>query len=76
MSLTGFFIALFLPVNGEQIPRGQCAGIAPDHGHLGAADQLVSLGLHLERGDLESGDVVAMCGPSIGMHWCCTLIQV
>lgn len=52
------------------------ADIAPEHGHMGAADDLVPLGLHLERGDLAAGDVVAMCGPSTGMHWCCTLIQV
>jgi 3-oxoacyl-[acyl-carrier-protein] synthase-3 len=52
------------------------ARFAPQHSHMGAADQLISLGLHLERGDLRSGEVVALCGISTGMHWCCTLIQV
>jgi 3-oxoacyl-[acyl-carrier-protein] synthase-3 len=52
------------------------AALAPRHGHMGAADQLVSLGEHLERGDLRSGDVVALCGMSTGMHWCATVIQI
>jgi 3-oxoacyl-[acyl-carrier-protein] synthase III len=50
------------------------AGIAPDHGHMGAADQLVSLGLQLRRGEVAPGDVVAICGISTG-RWCATLIQ-
>jgi 3-oxoacyl-[acyl-carrier-protein] synthase-3 len=57
-------------------PERTNAGLAPDHGHMGAADQLVSLALHLDRGDLHPGDVVALCGISTGMHWCCTLLQI
>jgi 3-oxoacyl-[acyl-carrier-protein] synthase-3 len=57
-------------------PERTNAVLAPDHGHMGCADQLASLGLHLERGDLASGDIVALCGISTGMHWCCTLIEV
>ncbi|GGK76251.1 3-oxoacyl-[acyl-carrier-protein] synthase III C-terminal domain-containing protein [Streptomyces flaveus] len=51
------------------------AGLAPDHGHMGAADQLVSLGLQLERGELAAGEVVALCGISTG-RWSATLIQI
>lgn len=50
--------------------------IAMAHGHMGAADQLVSLGEHLARGELESGDLVALSGISSGMRWYCTLIQI
>jgi 3-oxoacyl-[acyl-carrier-protein] synthase-3 len=57
-------------------PEHTNAPLAPEHGHMGAADQLVSLALHIERGDVTSGDIVALCGISSGMHWCCTLIQV
>jgi len=57
-------------------PERSNAALAPVHGHMGAADQLVSLGHHLERGDLCSGDLVALCGMSIGMHWCATVIQI
>jgi 3-oxoacyl-[acyl-carrier-protein] synthase III len=46
------------------------------HGHMGAADQLVCLGRYVERGELQPGDVVAMCGISIGMRWYCTLVRV
>ena len=46
------------------------------HGHMGAADQLVALGEHLDRGELEPGDVVALCGISIGMRWYCSLIRI
>ncbi|NHV28550.1 3-oxoacyl-ACP synthase III family protein [Burkholderia sp. D-99] len=44
-------------------------------GHMGAADHLVSLGQHVERGEIRDGDIVAMCGMSTGMHWCCTLLR-
>jgi 3-oxoacyl-[acyl-carrier-protein] synthase-3 len=46
------------------------------HGHMGAADQLVALSEYLERGEVSSGDLVALCGIAIGMRWYCTLIQV
>ena len=36
----------------------------------------ISLGELLQRGDLKSGDVVALSGISIGMRWYCTLIEV
>lgn len=52
------------------------AEFARDHGHMGAADQLVSLALHHERGDLIPGDLVALCGISTGMRWCATLVRV
>lgn len=52
------------------------AELSGGHGHMGAADQLVSLGQHLERGDLSPGDIVALCGMSIGMRWCCTLVRI
>lgn len=52
------------------------AEIAAAHGHMGAADQLVCLGQHLERGELKSGDLVALSGISSGMRWYCTLIQI
>ncbi|MEV8309816.1 3-oxoacyl-[acyl-carrier-protein] synthase III C-terminal domain-containing protein [Streptomyces flavidovirens] len=51
------------------------ASLAPDHGHMGAADQLVSLGLQLERGEVMPGDVVVLCGISTG-RWCATLIEI
>lgn len=50
------------------------AGFAAQHGHMGAADQMVSLGQHVQRGDLRVGEIVALCGMSIGMHWCATLL--
>lgn len=46
------------------------------HGHMGAADQLAALGHHVEHGEVQPGDVVAMCGISIGMRWYCSLIRV
>jgi 3-oxoacyl-[acyl-carrier-protein] synthase-3 len=52
------------------------AQLSVEHGHMGAADQLVSLGQHLERGDIADGDLVALCGISIGMRWYCTLVRV
>jgi 3-oxoacyl-[acyl-carrier-protein] synthase III len=57
-------------------PERSNAPLAPAHGHMGAADQLTSLGLQLEQGVLKPGDIVALCGMSTGMHWCATLIQV
>lgn len=51
------------------------AKLAPDHGHMGAADQLVSLGLQLESGEITSGDLVVLCGISVG-RWGATLIRI
>ncbi|MDT6985771.1 3-oxoacyl-ACP synthase III family protein [Streptomyces lusitanus] len=51
------------------------AELAPDHGHMGAADQLLSLGLQLERGEVRSGDVVVLCGISAG-RWGATIFQI
>ncbi|RSS80760.1 3-oxoacyl-[acyl-carrier-protein] synthase III C-terminal domain-containing protein [Streptomyces sp. WAC06614] len=51
------------------------ADIALDHGHMGGADQLISLGLQIERGELAPGDLVALCGISTG-RWAATLIRV
>ncbi|MFF4170102.1 3-oxoacyl-ACP synthase III family protein [Streptomyces sp. NPDC001744] len=56
-------------------PERTNAALAPDHGHMGGADQLISLGLQLERGELAPGDLVALCGISTG-RWCATLIRV
>jgi 3-oxoacyl-[acyl-carrier-protein] synthase-3 len=50
--------------------------LARSHSHMGASDHLVALGQHLERGELNDGDLVALTGISIGMRWYCTLIQV
>jgi 3-oxoacyl-[acyl-carrier-protein] synthase-3 len=52
------------------------ADLAVEHGHMGSADQLVSLGELVERGELHPGDLVALCGISIGMRWYCTLVEV
>ncbi len=57
-------------------PEHTNVSIAVRHGHMGAADQLTSLGEHLSRGDLAKGDVVALTGISIGMRWYCTLVRV
>ncbi|MFG3101362.1 3-oxoacyl-[acyl-carrier-protein] synthase III C-terminal domain-containing protein [Streptomyces sp. NPDC048182] len=51
------------------------ARFAREHGHMGAADQLVSLALHHERGDLTPGSLIALCGISTGMRWCATLLR-
>ncbi|WP_019855915.1 3-oxoacyl-ACP synthase III family protein [Actinopolyspora mortivallis] len=51
------------------------AELAPDHGHMGAADQLVSFGQLLERGELSSGDIVVLCGISTE-RWSATLLRV
>ncbi|MEV6907365.1 3-oxoacyl-[acyl-carrier-protein] synthase III C-terminal domain-containing protein [Amycolatopsis sp. NPDC051071] len=50
--------------------------LAIEHGHMGAADQLIALGAHLDDGGLNSGDLVALAGISIGMRWYCTLFRV
>jgi 3-oxoacyl-[acyl-carrier-protein] synthase-3 len=45
-------------------------------GHIGGADPLVCLNVYRSRGDLQSGEIVALAGMSSGMHWFCTLLQV
>jgi 3-oxoacyl-[acyl-carrier-protein] synthase III len=62
--------ALGIPVEHTNVE------LAAVHGHMGAADQLVSLGEHLQRGELRKGDLVALCGIAIGMRWYCTLIRI
>jgi 3-oxoacyl-[acyl-carrier-protein] synthase-3 len=52
------------------------ADLARALGHLGAADQLADLALHLEAGDLAEGDTVALTGLSSGLHWFCALIRI
>lgn len=52
------------------------AELAAGIGHCGGADQLICLQMHRERGELHSGDVVALAGLATGMHWFCTLLQV
>ncbi|MEU9075085.1 3-oxoacyl-[acyl-carrier-protein] synthase III C-terminal domain-containing protein [Kitasatospora sp. NPDC048538] len=49
---------------------------ALDHGHIGCADQLVTLRRLLAAGELATGDLVALTSTSSGMHWVCTLLQV
>ncbi|GAA2463854.1 3-oxoacyl-[acyl-carrier-protein] synthase III C-terminal domain-containing protein [Winogradskya humida] len=59
------------------LPAGRTnAAISPAHSHMGAADQLTSLGEQLSRGELHDDDVVALTGTSIGMRWYCTLVRV
>lgn len=52
------------------------AAVAARHGHMGAADQLISLGLLLDAGEIKPGDVVALSGTSIGMRWYCGLVRI
>jgi 3-oxoacyl-[acyl-carrier-protein] synthase III len=49
---------------------------ALDHGHLGCADQLLTLPRLLAAGELAAGDLVALTSTSSGMHWICTLLRV
>ncbi|MFC7303464.1 3-oxoacyl-[acyl-carrier-protein] synthase III C-terminal domain-containing protein [Streptomyces monticola] len=51
------------------------AAVAPGHGHMGAADQLVALEQQLASGVLRQGDVVALCGISTD-RWSATLLRV
>ncbi|WP_315093410.1 3-oxoacyl-[acyl-carrier-protein] synthase III C-terminal domain-containing protein [uncultured Cellulomonas sp.] len=44
-------------------------------GHVGAADQLLSLADALNRGRVSPGDRVALVGVGRGMHWACTLLE-
>jgi 3-oxoacyl-[acyl-carrier-protein] synthase-3 len=57
-------------------PERTNAVLSRSHGHMGAADQIVALGQRLERGELAAGDVVALCGISIGMRWYCSLVRI
>jgi 3-oxoacyl-[acyl-carrier-protein] synthase-3 len=50
------------------------AALAPDHGHMGAADQLVSFGQQVERGEVEPGELVVLCGISTD-RWSATLLR-
>ena len=50
--------------------------LALEHAHLGCADQLFALERHLEAGELEPGDLVALTGTASGMHWVCTVLEV
>ena len=52
------------------------AGLSAVHGHMGAVDQLATLGLRWDRGDLSPGDLAALTGTSIGMRWYCSLIRI
>lgn len=52
------------------------AELAARLGHCGGADQLICLREHLNQGDLQAGDVVALVGIASGMHWFCTLLAI
>ncbi|MEY9950487.1 3-oxoacyl-[acyl-carrier-protein] synthase III C-terminal domain-containing protein [Kitasatospora sp. GAS1066B] len=52
------------------------AEVAAQHGHMGAADHLVTLAQYTRGGELVSGDLVALIGISIGMRWYCTLVRI
>ncbi|GAA1987050.1 3-oxoacyl-ACP synthase III family protein [Kitasatospora viridis] len=52
------------------------AEIAAQHGHMGAADHLVTLAEYCRSGELVPGDLVALIGISIGMRWYCTLVRI
>ncbi|GAA3647008.1 3-oxoacyl-[acyl-carrier-protein] synthase-3 [Lentzea atacamensis] len=50
------------------------ASVAAAHGHVGCADQLMSL--ELVSDELAKGDVVALTSTASGMHWLCTLLEI
>ncbi|MBI3688920.1 MAG: 3-oxoacyl-ACP synthase [Actinobacteria bacterium] len=50
--------------------------LALEHGHVGCADQLLSLEQHLAAGELSDGDLVALTSTSSGTHWVCTVLRV
>ncbi|MEH0927123.1 3-oxoacyl-ACP synthase III family protein [Micromonospora sp. CPCC 205558] len=50
--------------------------LALDHGHFGAADQLLGLRRLMQAGELQSGDLVALTTLGSGMHWAVTLLRV
>ena len=52
------------------------AQLAMEHGHLGSADQILSLGQLIDAGALSPGDLVALTSIGSGMHWVCTLLRI
>lgn len=46
------------------------------HGHFGAADHLLVLGAHVEAGEVEPGDLVALAAVGRGMHWAAAVVEV
>jgi 3-oxoacyl-[acyl-carrier-protein] synthase-3 len=51
------------------------ADLAREHGHFGAADQLIALSLLRESGGVHAGELVALTSTGNGMHWACTLLR-
>jgi 3-oxoacyl-[acyl-carrier-protein] synthase III len=57
------------------IPLDRLNGnLALDHGHFGAADQLLGLRQLIAAGELGDGDLVALTTLGGGMHWAATLL--
>lgn len=50
--------------------------LALDHGHFGAADQLLGLRQLMRAGELQDGDLVTLTTLGSGMHWAATLLHV
>jgi len=50
--------------------------LALEHGHFGAADQLLGLRRLIRDGELRDGDLVALTTLGSGMHWAVTLLRV
>jgi 3-oxoacyl-[acyl-carrier-protein] synthase-3 len=50
--------------------------LALDHGHFGAADQMLALHRLMQAGELQDGDLVALTTLGSGMHWAVTLLRV
>ena len=65
-------IARALGVPLEQLTND----LALDHGHFGAADQLLGLRRLVRAGELQDGDLVALTTLGSGMHWAATLLRV
>lgn len=57
-------------------PEWTNVDVAVEHGHVGCADQLLSLEHYLTTADLTDGDVVALTSTASGMHWLCTLLAI
>ncbi|MFI6099357.1 3-oxoacyl-ACP synthase III family protein [Lentzea sp. NPDC051213] len=57
-------------------PEWTNAEVAQAHGHIGCADQLMSLEHYLTADELTGGDVVALTSTASGMHWLCTLLAI
>lgn len=47
-----------------------------DVGHVGAADQLLSLSRAIDAGDVTDGDLVALLAMGRGMHWASAIVAV